>query len=164
MYIRHEKPEKYGIKFDSKLELVFYEKLVAAGVEFEYQPEPFILVEKFKATKFDHTKEVQKLLRIQSRDAVTKADKTTVKRLINRDFEKTMVEETVAAMRMTVDWKIGSFYVETKGHPNDQFPVKWKFLRSKYPEHTFVLIKTQKDMDDFIKMYKSGRENADANS
>jgi hypothetical protein len=132
--VRNAEKIKYNdIQFQSRLELYCYKKLTEAGLEFEYEPKFFELMPKFnyEATCFESYKKGTKWL-FGGKSKLVRSIK------YKPDF---------------VNLKDG-WIIETKGNPNESFPLKWKLFKFYLKEHNMkihlYMPKNQGHVDDCI--------------
>lgn len=118
--IKNAKKHTYkDIVFDSGLELFCYKELEKTGIDFIYQPEPFILLPKFECNFTNY--EVKGRI---YRDSNKKIIKNT----------KAFIECPLATVRQiayTTDFMAvdRSWIIETKGYSNESFPLRWKMFK-----------------------------------
>lgn len=106
------KVEYANIQFDSKLEVYCYKKLKEANLKFEYTEHRYVLVDEFKF--IGNSYEMRK----------TKAGKT-FKPVTNNIRQMTYTPDFVGIYPHSKR----KFIIETKGQPNDQFSLRWKFFK-----------------------------------
>lgn len=109
--IKNASPKFYdGIQFLSTLEVNTYKLLKDAGFDFKYEPETFTLWEGFRPEKL----------------GLVYGPKSKQKRIFT-DKRKKQID-----MTYTPDFKIvkgnNVIFMETKGFPNDSFPIKRKMF------------------------------------
>ena len=139
------KIEYNGILFDSKLEVYCYKKLKEANLPFKYEGQTFVLIEpiKFKGKSY----EMRKV-----------KDGKTFKPVTNN----------IRAMTYTPDF-VGHYphskrkvYIETKGQPNDQFPIRWKlfkrYLALNNIEADLFMPRNQKQIDQMVELIKDYKD------
>ena len=102
--IQSKKGEYDGIKFASQLEIYMYKALKAANIDFGYETEVFQLIEGFHSDNVSF-------------------ERTANKEMINRG------EKKVRGIIYTPDFVSDKFIIETKGRPNESFPLRWKLFK-----------------------------------
>jgi hypothetical protein len=102
--IQSKKGEYDGIKFASQLEIYMYKALKAANIDFGYETEAFQLIEGFHSDNVSF-------------------ERTANKEMINRG------EKKVRGIIYTPDFVSDKFIIETKGRPNESFPLRWKLFK-----------------------------------
>lgn len=95
-----------GVNYKSSLEKNMAMLLDAAGIEFQYEPESFKVIESFNFPIDSY-----------ERQANGKGD------MINRGNKK------VQAVSYTPDFIGDGFIIETKGYANETFPLRWKLFK-----------------------------------
>lgn len=125
--IQSKKGEYDGIKFASQLEVFMYKALKAANIDFGYETEVFQLIEGFHSDNVSF-------------------ERTATKPMINRG------EKKVRGIIYTPDFVSDKFICETKGRPNESFPLRWKlFKRTLHLNNdTRVIYKPQSQADCLI--------------
>ena len=93
-----------GIKFASQLEVYMYKIMQDAGVEFGYETERFDIIDPFYSGNISY-------------------ERTATKDFINRG------EKKVRGIFYTPDFVSEHFIIETKGRPNESFPIRWKLFK-----------------------------------
>lgn len=142
--------------FDSRLELFCYRQLEISQLEFLFKPSPIVYIEPFKALVFDYSKENKKLMRLWQSEGTTKKERTALKQRFARVTSKELVEETVPMATWSpdfyVNWNGAGLYIETKGFPNDAFPIKFKICRQLLINSGMhaVAVASKKEVQDLI--------------
>lgn len=126
-----------GITFKSKLEESFYKTLVAAGLEPDYEPIKFVLVEGFKPTVPFYNRNKSKVFRM----------------------DMTKVRDITYTPDFTILYNDTLFIIEAKGIENDTFPLKKKLFRrlleSMEMPCVYFEVHTKKELLEVIKIIKS---------
>jgi hypothetical protein len=127
-----------GVAYKSGLEKNMAMLLHEAGIDFEYEPKTFEIVESFK---FDFD--------CYERQANGKGD------MINRGRKK------VQGIKYTPDFIGKGFIIETKGYSNETFPLRWKLFKKMLTENVgniapLTIYKPQKlsECEEVIKLIK----------
>lgn len=130
-----------GIDYKSGLEKNMAMLLDSAGIEFEYEPKTFEIVEAFQ---FDFD--------CYERQANGKGD------MINRGRKK------VQGIKYTPDFIGKGFIIETKGYANESFPIRWKLFKKMLTDKVgnitpITIYKPQKvsECEEVIKLIKEQR-------
>lgn len=133
--------EYEGINFKSKLELYCYKKLQDLSITFSYDSTKFDLLESFVFKNNCYE---------------------LVKRKNHKEFEQT--KSIVKGITYTPDF-VGYypdgqlFIIETKGNPNDAFPLRWKmfkyYLTKNNIEADVFMPRNQKHIDQVVNIIKS---------
>ena len=145
-----------GIKFDSGLELFCYKELKRNDVKFVYHPYKVTFIEPF-TLNFNCYERVGKIYRDED------------KKIINntRRFE---VNNKVRGMGYTPDFADinGSWIIETKGRPNERFPLIWKLFKKKLNDEGFkgIILKPENqgqvlETIDIIKEFLKNKQNGE---
>jgi len=132
--------EYYGITFKSKLELHCYKKLKEHNINFQYEKIKYELVPSFKFENDSY-----ELFKVKG----------------VRTFGKQRT--LVRSISYTPDFvgyypgiKKKMFIIETKGNPNDAFPLRWKlfkgYLQSKNADIDLYMPRNQKQVDEVINL------------
>lgn len=133
--------KSHGVKFKSKLEAIFYNKCLSAGLKVSYEPDVVVIWEGFRP------KEVNICV-------------------MGKEPEVTYSTRKILDTKYIPDFKIVSrrkkkiIYIETKGYPNDSFPMKRKMflktleLTNDGYDYYYFEIKLVKQMDIVIKEIK----------
>ena len=99
------------IKFRSKLEKYAYETFLANNFDFEYEKHKFLLMEGFEPTNLEIM--------------ICPKSKTDRKTLVSKKTKQRNITYT-PDFRIKVGNRV--FYIESKGFPNDSFPLKKKLF------------------------------------
>ena len=128
-----------GHNFASGLEKYMYMALVKAKIKAKYEGETFVLLNGFH---FENE--------VYERQANSKGE------FINRG------EKRILPIKYTPDFIGEDFIIETKGRPNESFPIRWKLFKKLVTEQfsSYVLFKpqNQKECDRVIEILKSKRK------
>ena len=120
-----------GIKFASGLEKYMYIALKKAKIRFKYEGETFVLLNGFH---FDN--------KVFERQSNSKGE------YINRG------EKRILPIKYTPDFIGNNFIIETKGRPNESFPIRWKLFKKlvveQFPNYTLYKPQNQKECDKTI--------------
>lgn len=129
----------YGITFKSKLELYCYKKLKELNINFEYEKFTFELSPSF-----------------------------TFKNDSYELFKKNGLRyfgpqrEHVRSITYTPDFVGDTWIIETKGNPNESFPIKWKLFKKYIVDNNLkidlYMPRNQKQVDEVIKIIKEKNE------
>ncbi len=123
----------YGIKFASGLEKYMYIALKKAKIRFKYEGETFVLLNGFH---FDN--------QVFERQSNSKGE------YINRG------QKIILPIKYTPDFIGNDFIIETKGRPNESFPIRWKLFKKlvtqQFPNYTLYKPQNQKECDITIKL------------
>ena len=133
-----------GIKFASGLEKYMYIALKKAKIRFKYEGETFVLLNGFH---FDN--------QVFERQANSKGE------YINRGSKKILGieyinrgEKRILPIKYTPDFIGNNFIIETKGRPNESFPIRWKLFKKlvveQFPNYTLYKPQNQKECDKTI--------------
>ena len=132
--------EYYGITFKSKLELHCYKKLKEANLKFQYETVRYELVPSFKFENPSYE-------------------------LFKKKGERYFGPQNnnIRAITYTPDF-VGThnkklFIIETKGNPNDAFPIRWKlfkkYLHDKNIECFVYMPRNLKQVDEVVELVKN---------
>lgn len=130
-----------GIKYKSSLEKKMAMLLDEAGIEFEYEPKTFSIVDDFQFDKDSY-----------ERQSNGKGD------MINRGQKK------IQPIKYTPDFIGEDFIIETKGYANETFPLRWKLFKAFISNNEefagITLYKPQKisECELTVKLIKDARE------
>mgnify|MGYP003127197702 FL=1 len=120
-----------GIKFASGLEKYMYIALKKAKIRFKYEGETFVLLNGFH---FDN--------QVFERQSNSKGE------YMNRG------EKRILPIKYTPDFIGNNFIIETKGRPNESFPIRWKLFKKlvveQFPNYTLYKPQNQKECDKTI--------------
>mgnify|MGYP006286180307 CR=1 FL=1 len=140
------------IYYDSLFEYKATVLFTKSGINYVYQPEPFVLIPKFSTKTFDFGSEDKK-----EYNRLKRGKKGTEKAKITREFNKNhkkILTDFKYARPLTwaPDFYLPEYdiYVEIKGHPNDVFPVKLKLAQYLLSDEILIVIYTMKDLTDFV--------------
>lgn len=132
--------EYHGITFKSKLELHCYKKLKEANIKFQYEKVKYELMPSFKFENESYELYKKKGARYFGPQ-----------------------RQTIRAITYTPDF-VGkhngySFIIETKGNPNDAFPLRWKMLKRhlyKTKNRSILYMpRNQKQVDEVVELIKN---------
>lgn len=122
-----------GIKFASGLEKYMYMALKKAKIRCKYEGETFVLLNGFH---FDN--------QVFERQGNSKGE------YINRG------EKRILPIKYTPDFIGNDFIIETKGRPNESFPIRWKLFKKlvveQFPNYTLYKPQNQKECDKTIEL------------
>lgn len=122
-----------GIQFSSGLEKYMYQCLKNNNIEAAYEGETFILIDSFHFYNTSY-----------ERQANSKGE------FKNRGSRK------VRAITYTPDFVGNGFIIETKGNPNEAFPLRWKLFKKliseQYPDYILYKPQIKKECDRVIQL------------
>jgi hypothetical protein len=122
-----------GIKFASGLEKYMYQCLKKEKIKFKYEGETFTLLNGFY---FDN--------QVYERQANSKGE------------FKNRGQKRILPITYTPDFIGDEFIIETKGRPNESFPIRWKLFKKlvtqQFPSHTLYKPQNQKECDETTKL------------
>ena len=122
-----------GITFASGLEKYMYTALKKAKIRFKYEGETFVLLNGFH---FDNE--------VYERQSNSKGE------YINRGKKR------ILPIKYTPDFIGSDFIIETKGRPNESFPIRWKLFKKlvtqQFPRHTLYKPQNQKECDITVRL------------
>ena len=128
-----------GHNFVSGLEKYMYMALVKAKIKAKYEGETFVLLNGFH---FENE--------VYERQANSKGE------FINRG------EKRILPIKYTPDFIGEDFIIETKGRPNESFPIRWKLFKKlvteQFPSYVLFKPQNQKECDRVIEILKSKRK------
>ena len=128
-----------GHNFASGLEKYMYMALQKAKIKAKYEGETFVLLNGFH---FENE--------VYERQANSKGE------FINRG------EKRILPIKYTPDFIGEDFIIETKGRPNESFPIRWKLFKKLVTEQfpSYILFKPQnhKECDRVIEILKNKRK------
>ena len=134
--VRSNKVEYDGFTFASGLEKYMYIALKNANIRAKYEGETFVLLNGFH---FDN----EAYERQSNSKGVFK----------NRGSKR------VLPIKYTPDFIGKNFIIETKGRPNESFPMRWKLFKrlvtQQFPNYTLFKPQNQKECDQVIKILES---------
>lgn len=126
-----------GITFKSKLELYCYKKLTEAKIKFKYEEVTFELISSFQ-------------FKGDSYELFKKGGK--------RYFGPK--RSTIRGMTYTPDFVGDGWIIETKGNPNDTFPLKWKLFKKYLTDNNInvdlYMPRNQGQVDEVIGIINEG--------
>ena len=128
-----------GHNFASGLEKYMYMALVKAKIKAKYEGETFVLLNGFH---FENE--------VYERQANSKGE------FINRG------EKRILPIKYTPDFIGENFIIETKGRPNESFPIRWKLFKKlvteQFPSYTLFKPQNQKECDRVIEILRNKRK------
>ena len=131
-----KKIEHDGIKFASGLEKYMYCALKKAGIKAKYEGETFVLINGFH---FEN--------KVYERQSNSKG------LFKNRGCKR------ILPIKYTPDFIGENFIIETKGRPNESFPIRWKLFKylmtKQFPNYTLYKPQNQKECDQVIELIKA---------
>ena len=137
--VRAKKISYDGHNFASGLERYMYMALKKARIRATYEGETFVLVNGFH---FENE--------VYERQSNSKGDFT------NRGNKR------ILPIKYTPDFIGKGFIIETKGRPNESFPIRWKLFKKlvteQFPGYTLFKPQNQKECDRVIEIIKSNRK------
>ena len=149
-----------GLKLDSTLELSVYKLLEGTNLKWEFKPGKIVITPAQVCLELRFEDSIEKELRINKKDAVCSSDKAMYTRLAGKSnmkvLRKTKVRETTwlpdFVIYPTNICGVERLYVESKGHPNEAFPIKFKQARYNLSKSKCeaVVVKSIKEMKDLI--------------
>tara|TARA_R110000772_G_scaffold97826_1_gene197185 strand:+ start:1431 stop:1886 length:456 start_codon:yes stop_codon:yes gene_type:complete len=127
-----------GINFASGLEKYMYMALKKAKIKTKYEGETFVLINGFH---FENE--------AYERQANSKGE------FINRGSKR------ILPIKYTPDFIGENFIIETKGRPNESFPIRWKLFKKlmteQFPGYILFKPQNQKECDRVIEILKNGK-------
>lgn len=137
--VQSKKISYEGHNFASGLEKYMYMALQKAKIKAKYEGETFVLLNGFH---FENE--------VYERQANSKGE------FINRG------EKRILPIKYTPDFIGDDFIIETKGRPNESFPIRWKLFKKLVTEQfpSYILFKPQnhKECDRVIEILKNKRK------
>ena len=137
--VQSKKISYEGHNFSSGLEKYMYMALQKAKIKAKYEGETFVLLNGFH---FENE--------VYERQANSKGE------FINRG------EKRILPIKYTPDFIGDDFIIETKGRPNESFPIRWKLFKKLVTEQfpSYILFKPQnhKECDRVIEILKNKRK------
>ena len=128
-----------GHNFASGLEKYMYMALQKAKIKAKYEGETFVLLNGFH---FENE--------VYERQANSKGE------FINRG------EKRILPIKYTPDFIGENFIIETKGRPNESFPIRWKLFKKlvteQFPSYTLFKQQNQKECDRVIEILRNKRK------
>ena len=136
--VQSKKISYNGINFASGLERYMYMALKKAKIKAKYEGETFVLINGFH---FQNN--------VYERQANSKGEFT------NRGSKR------ILPIKYTPDFIGEDFIIETKGRPNESFPMRWKLFKrlvsEQFPDYTLFKPQNQKECDRVIQIIKEIR-------
>lgn len=134
-----KKIEYDGIKFASGLEKYMYCALKKAGIKAKYEGETFVLINGFH---FEN--------KVYERQSNSKG------LFKNRGCKR------ILPIKYTPDFIGENFIIETKGRPNESFPIRWKLFKKlvteQFPSYILFKPQNQKECDRVIEILKNKKK------
>ena len=131
--VRSKKVKHDGITFQSGLEKYMYIALKKAKIKAKYEGQTYELVPSFNFTN-----------KCYERQANSKGDFT------NRGSKR------ILPIKYTPDFIGEDFIIETKGRPNESFPIRWKLFKKlmteQFPGYILFKPQNQKECDRVIEI------------
>ena len=131
-----KKVEYDGITFASGLEKYMYVALKAANIKSKYEGETFVLLNGFH---FDN-------------EAYERQSNS-------KGIFKNRGSKRVLPIKYTPDFIGKNFIIETKGRPNESFPMRWKLFKrlvtQQFPNYTLFKPQNQKECDKVVEILKN---------
>ena len=128
-----------GITFASGLERYMYQALKKAHIKASYEGETFVLLAGFH---FENE--------VYERQSNSKGD------FKNRGCKR------ILPIKYTPDFIGKDFIIETKGRPNESFPMRWKLFKrlvmTQFPNVTLYKPQNQKECDETVRLILSRRK------
>jgi len=128
-----------GHNFASGLEKYMYMALQKAKFKAKYEGETFVLLNGFH---FENE--------VYERQANSKGE------FMNRG------EKRILPIKYTPDFIGENFIIETKGRPNESFPIRWKLFKKlvteQFPSYTLFKPQNQKECDRVIEILRNKRK------
>ena len=128
-----------GHNFASGLECYMYMALKKAKIRAKYEGETFVLINGFH---FENE--------VYERQANSKGE------FVNRGNKR------ILPIKYTPDFIGDDFIIETKGRPNESFPIRWKLFKKlvteQFPGYTLFKPQNQKECDRVIEIIKNRRK------
>ena len=125
--------------FASGLERYMYMALKKAKIKAKYEGETFVLINGFH---FENE--------VYERQANSKGE------FVNRGNKR------ILPIKYTPDFIGDDFIIETKGRPNESFPIRWKLFKKlvteQFPGYTLFKPQNQKECDRVIEIIKNRRK------
>jgi hypothetical protein len=136
--VQSKKISYNGINFASGLERYMYMALRKAKIKAKYEGETFVLINGFH---FQNN--------VYERQSNSKGEFT------NRGSKR------ILPIKYTPDFIGEDFIIETKGRPNESFPMRWKLFKrlvsEQFPDYTLFKPQNQKECDRVIQIIKEIR-------
>jgi hypothetical protein len=128
-----------GHNFASGLEKYMYMALQKAKIKAKYEGETFVLLNGFH---FENE--------VYERQANSKGE------FMNRG------EKRILPIKYTPDFIGENFIIETKGRPNESFPIRWKLFKKlvteQFPSYILFKPQNQKECDRVIEILKNKKK------
>tara|TARA_E500000331_G_scaffold335304_1_gene361297 strand:+ start:28 stop:480 length:453 start_codon:yes stop_codon:yes gene_type:complete len=128
-----------GHNFASGLEKYMYMALKKAKIKAKYEGETFVLLNGFH---FENE--------VYERQANSKGE------FVNRG------EKRILPIKYTPDFIGEDFIIETKGRPNESFPIRWKLFKKlvteQFPSYVLFKPQNQKECDRVIEILRNKRK------
>ena len=125
-----------GITFASGLEKYMYIALKKAGIKATYEGETFVLLNGFHFENESWERQAN-----------------------SKGFFKNRGSKRVLPIKYTPDFIGKNFIIETKGRPNESFPMRWKLFKKlvteQFPSYTLFKPQNQKECDRVIEIIQS---------
>ena len=122
-----------GINFASGLERYMYIALRKSKIQCKYEGETFVLINGFHLEN-----------EVYERQANSKGD------FINRGSKR------ILPIKYTPDFIGENFIIETKGRPNESFPIRWKLFKKlvteQFPDYTVYKPQNQIECDRTVEL------------
>tara|TARA_R110000764_G_scaffold16796_1_gene46601 strand:- start:220 stop:690 length:471 start_codon:yes stop_codon:yes gene_type:complete len=122
-----------GINFASGLERYMYIALRKSKIKCKYEGETFVLINGFHLEN-----------EVYERQANSKGD------FINRGSKR------ILPIKYTPDFIGENFIIETKGRPNESFPIRWKLFKKlvteQFPDYTVYKPQNQIECDRTVEL------------
>ena len=131
-----KKVEYDGIKFASGLEKYMYVALKNANIRAKYEGETFVLLNGFHFENEAFERQAN-----------------------SKGLFKNRGSKRVLPIKYTPDFIGKDFIIETKGRPNESFPMRWKLFKrlvtQQFPSYTLFKPQNQKECDKVIEILGS---------
>ena len=125
-----------GITFASSLEKYMYCALKKANIKASYEGETFVLLNGFHFENEAYERQSN-----------------------SKGIFKNRGSKRVLPIKYTPDFIGKDFIIETKGRPNESFPMRWKLFKrlvtQQFPNYTLFKPQNQKECDKVIEILKS---------
>ena len=134
--VRAKKVSYDGINFASGLEKYMWIALKNAGIKCEYEGETFVLLNGFHFENECHERQAN-----------------------SKGLFKNRGSKRVLPIKYTPDFIGKDFIIETKGRPNESFPMRWKLFKrlvtQQFPSYTLFKPQNQKECDKVVEILQS---------
>ena len=131
-----KKVEYDGITFASGLEKYMYIALKAANIKAKYEGETFVLLNGFHFENEAYERQSN-----------------------SKGVFKNRGSKRVLPIKYTPDFIGKDFIIETKGRPNESFPMRWKLFKrlvmTQFPNVTLYKPQNQKECDETVRLILS---------